>query len=73
MRSLITTDSGSPGVGLLRPLAAEEGVLVQGGLEAGEGELLVIQTAGETRHQAQARRGDLRQNYFRIKAFILVK
>ena len=39
-----------PGVGLLRPLAAEEGVLVQGGLEASERELLVLQTAGEPGH-----------------------
>ena len=51
--------SYSPGVWLLCPLAGDEGVLVDGGLEAGVGELLVLEAAGEPGHQAQASRGDL--------------
>ena len=46
----MAADQGSPGVGLLSPLAGDEGVLVQGGLKASEGELLVLQTAGEPGH-----------------------
>ena len=59
-RLLVAADPGSPGVGLFSPLAGDEGVLVQGGLEAGEGKLLVLQTAGEPGHQAQTRRGNLK-------------
>ena len=49
-----------PRVWLIHPLVADQGILVDGGLDGGEGELLVLQAAGEPGHQAQTRGGDLR-------------